>query len=1192
VVSNLAGSVTSSPPATLTVNVPPLITVLPASWTTNEGSAASFGVTATGTAPLSYQWRKAGVPLGGQTSNVLAFSVVTTNDAGSYDVVVSNLAGSVTSSPPATLTVNELNTPPAIVVSPQSQATNQGSPVSFSVTATGTAPLSYQWRMDGSPMSGKTNNVLAFSVVTTEDAGNYDVVVTNTLGSVTSSPPASLTVSVPPQITVSPASQTTNQGESVSFSVMATGTAPLNYQWRKAGMLLDDQTNNLLGLSVVTTEDAGNYDVVVSNVAGIVTSSPPVSLTVNVPPLITEMPSSQTKSEGSAVSFSVTATGTAPLNYQWRKVGVPLNGQTSNVLAFSVVATNDAGSYDVVVSNVAGSVTSSPPALLAVNAPPTNSTRADALVIVNSASAHHLDFRNNLQPYLDNFGVPYSVLDVKTNAITTNITQHALIIIGHREIDTNHLYLDTDAQAVLSFAVSNGTGLVNFDYALSGGGFSSNYTFVQDIFGFTYAGNLVSSNSITFPATEPANQMHYITALHSTNDPINIRSNLVLARFGFSTNVVGLALRGTNPVVMVTSFGGGRAVQWAGYNWMTTAVKGPVAGLDDLVWRSFVWAARKPFVMRGMPPMVTLRVDDISGPIASSPSTNSLTNWVQIAVETGFKPYLSLFFNCLDSAEISYIRNLVTNGLATASIHSHGDCGSVNEFFYFNHSALSQWPDSVMSNKFALGTAWHLTNGIPISKVVTPHYSEIGTNAFQGLKDWGVEFVQIEIVPGTVEYGANPSPWLIGAPYRLYETPLQGLSPYPFFYADYLNIPNHPELNGWFFNAYTEIRDDAPCQEFCPDRNVSDSIGRGTRQLKRAFDSMVMGQLFTHDYYFYPIPNNPVNSTIIPTNTWRQIMQGITNGVAGYAPQYVTLDHASRYVRATRTAQLTNATFNAVSGEVQLGLGGHTDLELQVQVFVGGGNAISNRPVSVPAFTNSIIVSAPAIDVPPMITSQPQSQTVTAGASFTFELVATGTEPLTYQWMHEGINVTGGTNATFSLPVTPLAAAGIYSVQISNAAGFTVSSNALLTVLLPEIVLEGSIRPSSFAISFNTDPGGSYAVEYTTNLTAFSWLTLSNLTATETNSTVFDTIDAASRFYRVRLGEGSGESALLTSSISPPQFLLGFDAVTGLNYTVEFSGNLSNWQPSASFVARSTNAIYSDPLVKSQRFYRVKAPLN
>ena len=61
----------------------------------------------------------------------------------------------------------------------------------------------------------------------------------------------------------------------------------------------------------------------------------------------------------------------------------------------------------------------------------------------------------------------------------------------------------------------------------------------------------------------------------------------------------------------------------------------------------------------------------------------------------------------------------------------------------------------MQSNNFYIGTQWHLSHGIPISKVCATHYSEIGPNAFAGLKAWGMEFVPIEVVPGTIEYPHN-----------------------------------------------------------------------------------------------------------------------------------------------------------------------------------------------------------------------------------------------------------------------------------------------------------------------------------------------------------------------------------------------------------------------------------------------------
>ena len=351
VVSNVAGSVASSA-ATLTVNVPPSITAQPASQTVNEGANVNFTVTASGTAPLSYQWKKDSVNIAGATSTTLTLNSVTASQAGSYTVLVSNVAGSVPSAA-ATLTVN---VPPSIITPPASQTVNEGANVTFSVAASGTAPLSYQWKKDNVAIAEATSATLTLNSVTTSQAGSYTVVVSNVAGSAASSA-ATLTVNVPPSITTQPANQTVNEGSKVTFSVIASGTAPLSYQWKKDNVNIAGATSATLTLNSVTASQAGSYTVLVSNVAGTVPSAA-ATLTVNVPPTITTQPANQTVNEGSNVTFSVVASGTAPLSYQWKKDNVAIVGATSATLTLNSVTTSQAGSYTVVVSNVAGSVPS------------------------------------------------------------------------------------------------------------------------------------------------------------------------------------------------------------------------------------------------------------------------------------------------------------------------------------------------------------------------------------------------------------------------------------------------------------------------------------------------------------------------------------------------------------------------------------------------------------------------------------------------------------------------------------------------------------------------------------------------------------------------------------------------------------------------------------------------------------------
>jgi hypothetical protein len=399
VVSNTAGTATSSV-ATLTVNpapVSPTITTQPASQTVTAGQTATFTVVATGTAPLSYQWRKNGVAISGATSSSYTTPATTTTDSGStFAVVVSNTVGTVMSSA-ATLTVNPAPASPTITTQPANQTVTAGQTATFTVVATGTAPLSYQWRKNGVAISGATSSSYTTPATTTTDSGStFAVVVSNTVGTVTSSA-ATLTVNptpASPTITTQPVSQTVTAGQTATFTVAASGTAPLNYQWQKNGVAISGATSSNYTTPATATSDSGStFAVVVSNSAGTATSSA-ATLTVNpapASPTITTQPANQTVTAGQTATFTVAATGTAPLNYQWQKNGVAISGATSSNYTTPATTTSDSGStFAVVVSNTAGTVTSTAATLTVNPAPapaiqlnPTSINFGNAVVGVN-----------------------------------------------------------------------------------------------------------------------------------------------------------------------------------------------------------------------------------------------------------------------------------------------------------------------------------------------------------------------------------------------------------------------------------------------------------------------------------------------------------------------------------------------------------------------------------------------------------------------------------------------------------------------------------------------------------------------------------------------------------------------------------------------------------------------------------------
>jgi hypothetical protein len=172
---------------------------------------------------------------------------------------------------------------------------------------------------------------------------------------------------MPAFITNQPVSQALIQGQSTTLSVGAGGTENLSYQWYLNGTSLNDNSQkSTLSLNNVTTDNAGSYTVVVNNNYGAVTSAV-ATLTVYVPPTITNQPQNQTLAIGQTAVFSVGACSPAPLGYQWCFNGTNLVDATNASLTLTGVQTTNAGNYTVVVTNCAGWVMSAAATLTVTN---------------------------------------------------------------------------------------------------------------------------------------------------------------------------------------------------------------------------------------------------------------------------------------------------------------------------------------------------------------------------------------------------------------------------------------------------------------------------------------------------------------------------------------------------------------------------------------------------------------------------------------------------------------------------------------------------------------------------------------------------------------------------------------------------------------------------------------------------------
>lgn len=195
---------------------------------------------------------------------------------------------------------------PIIEVQPVSQSPFITKNAVLQVLASGTPQPTFQWQRDGTNMPGATASSLVFINVQPANAGTYRVIVTNQLGSVTSSNAVLTPVGVSPVVVTTPLDATTICGDAASFRVTGGGTPPLAYQWQFNGVLIPGATRTILSMTNVNSSQAGSYAAVITNNYGSITSAV-ANLTVLVVPPFIISPLSVPAKQGQPFNYQISA---------------------------------------------------------------------------------------------------------------------------------------------------------------------------------------------------------------------------------------------------------------------------------------------------------------------------------------------------------------------------------------------------------------------------------------------------------------------------------------------------------------------------------------------------------------------------------------------------------------------------------------------------------------------------------------------------------------------------------------------------------------------------------------------------------------------------------------------------------------------------------------------------------------------
>jgi uncharacterized repeat protein (TIGR01451 family) len=989
---------------TLNLTAAPTITTQPVGSTNTANTAVSFTVVATGTAPLRYQWylnRTNILVDSGATSSTLSYSNILKSQQGFYTVAVSNNSGSVTSTP-AFLRVIE---PPEVLRQPTNVLAAVGGSATFRVTAAGDPPLTYQWFFNVIyPITDATNTVLLLTNLQPENAGTYQVEITNEADTMNSRE-ALLTIKFPPGFITPPASQTVTQGHTAQFTLTPSGDYPLTYQWFFNGTnAIAGATNIDFILPNAQPTNAGAYTVRVVNEVGQATSAV-AALTVLVPPTILQQPTNLTVVVGAPATFTVAATGDAPLGYHWffNRTN-PLPVPSAPTLTLPAVQPLQAGNYSAIVSNQGGTLTSTLATLTIITPPvitqqPTNKTVAQGQTATFTVQA------TGIGP------ITYQWYYNGTNALNGAIA--STLSLPAVQPTNGGFY---------SVVVSNRAGAVVSSAALLA--IETPPVFLQQPANRAVVPGGTATFSVTVQAAEPLVYQWYfngttpiangtgalLTVTNAQTANVGTYSVRVTNAFGFAISSSATLVLKQPPVItqqpasLVVTQGNNAAFSVLvtgdgpfGYRWLFNETNVlPVANSATLV------------ISNAQLANVGLYTVLVTNDAASTLSTGAL-------LTVRVPPFITL-----QPVDIA----VTPNSPATFTAAAGGDQPLQYQWFLDGTTAIP----GANGPSYSIASAQTANQGgysVRVSNNVGSTNSASGVLRVRNLPTIAQAPVsqivtQAQTTVFTVQAGGD-------GPFA-YQWFFNGTNPIPSATTATLTIPNTPPSAAGLYSV-----------------RVTNLVG------------------------FVVSPEAALTVRLIPTITAQPSAQIIPAGgtatfslvVTGEAP----FTYQWRYQQTNRLAGATNATL-VLSNVPLSGAGPYSVLVSNAVGFAASDDALLS------------------VKLPPSIAQQPSSVVSTQRLSASFTVSANGDAPLAYQWYHHATNlVPGATSATLILNNLQPGDAGEYSVRVTNIVGSAQSAPAVLTVeLLPQI----TTQPASLVVTQGTEAVFTVAATHDLPL-AYQW---------------------------------------------------------------------------------------------------------
>jgi hypothetical protein len=940
----------------------------------------------------------------------------------------------------------------------QTQTVTVGGAATFTAKATGTGPFTYQWYLNGVAINGATSNSYTTSATVSSDNGSvYTVAVSNAAGTVMS-PPYVLTVNTPPAITTQPASQTVIVGQTGTFTVSASGTAPLSYQWYQGGVAITGATSSSYTTpATAITNNASIYTVGVTNVAGTATSAA-ATLTVDVVPSLSFTPvASQTY--GNA-AFAVTATSASTGTVTYSVVSGPamifgnmviLTGAGTVVLSATQAAS---GNYTATAATTSFIVAPKVPTLSFT--PVASQTYGNAAFAVSATSA-------------SSGAVTYSVASgpatVAGNQVT--VTGAGTVVLNATQAASSN-YAATTIPATTSFTVAPEVPTLSF---------ASIPSQTYGNAAFAVSATSASGGTVTYSvASGPATISGNTVTLTGTGTVVLSATQAASGNYT-ATTVVATTNFTVAAGVPTLSFASIASQTYGNAAFAASATSASSGTVTYSVASGPATISGNQVTMTGAGTVVLNASQAASGNYAAT-TTPATTSFI-VAPEVPTLSFASIASQTYGNAAFAVSATSASSGTVTYSVASGPATISGNQVTVTGAGTVVVNASQAASGNYAATTTPATTSFIVAPEVPTLIFASIGTQNYGSSTPFSVSATSAS--SGAVTYAVVSGPATISGN----QVTVTG--------AGTVVMSASQAASGNYGAAATvttsftvtaaapSITSQPISQNLCTGAPLTLSVTANNALSYQWYltGALIPGATSSSYTVSSAIPGNAGNYTVAVANGSGSVTSNPATVVVGST---ITTQPASLSVYAFQTATFSVAAtgispftyqwYQDVSGTTTPISGATSSVYTTGSLSTGqSGNqyyatVTDSCTASTPLTSSSATLTVSAgTGTPPTITTQPVGQTVAAGGIATFTAAATGSPILSYQWYRvpgggtnpeiagstsaAAVLVTGATSASYTVPAADTATTNDqdqYYVEATNSYGLAVSQSATLAV--------------------------------------------------------------------------------------------------------------------------------------------------